>query len=169
MSKTTLQENADFLSDLLDYSFVAASRFLRELQDEDPDEFARVVKHAGLGLRKAYHLARIHRQFAGLGADIQRLEQIGWTKLQLIGGYIKKSNADHLLGLAEQHTVYDLARLMRGKKLHPVSRFVLLHFSQAQYDVYEKAILDFGAKKSGKALIGQEAALTSALSQLFAP
>src|SRR3546814_948873 len=88
-------------------------------------------------MRKAYYWAQIDRQFSTLAIDRMRLHHVGWTKLQVIGPYVTKGNCHDLLCLAEAHTVYELATLMRGEEPHPDARCVQLYLSPEQYEVFE--------------------------------
>jgi hypothetical protein len=160
----TPQEHAAVIADFAGNNFLEAARHFREVQDEAPELFGFVAQLSGISLRRAYALAAIHRTFYSLGIDHDYLRGLGWSKLQVIGPYITKANADHLLDLAEHHTVYELTRLMRSEKLHPGSRCVQLYFNPKQYDIFKKAILAHGGKASGRALINQEEALIRALS-----
>lgn len=69
--------------DLIGDHFLEAARYLREIQDDHPDDFTSVAKELKIGIRKAYDLIRIDRSFDSLGVPIDRMRRIGWTKLGL--------------------------------------------------------------------------------------
>lgn len=165
-AKSDLQQDVAFLQTLLEHSFLAAGRFLKERLEAGPDQFTQVVMHAGLSKRRAYALARIYRQFGQLGIETERLEKIGPTKLEIIGRFVEPDNLEDLLALAETHTGHEIASLMRFGKLESKWRSVLLRFSVPEYEVFEKIVVKYGAKKTGKGLFGKEAALMDALSMI---
>lgn len=161
----TPKQKAELIASFIGDNFIEAARHLREVQDETPELFAMVVKHTGIGMRKAYYLAEIDRRFRKLGVDRNRLRKIGWTKVQIIGRHINKTNLEELLSLAEKHTAYELNALMRGEEPHPDTRCVVLYFTPEQYEAFEKAVLANGGVKSGRGLLGKEEALVKALAK----
>jgi len=161
----TPKQKAELIASFIGDNFIEAARYLREVQDEAPELFATVVKHTGIGMRKAYYLAEIDRRFRKLGVDRNRLRKIGWTKVQIIGRHINKTNLEELLSLAEKHTAYELNALMRGEQSHPDTRCVVLYFTPEQYETFEKAVLANGGVKSGRGLLGKEEALAKALAK----
>ena len=161
----TPKQKAELIASFIGDNFIEAARHLREVQDETPELFAMVVKHTGIGMRKAYYLAEIDRRFRKLGVDRNRLRKIGWTKVQIIGRHINKTNLEDLLSLAEKHTAYELNALMRGEQPHPDTRCVVLYFTPEQYETFEKAVLANGGVKSGRGLLGKEEALVKALAK----
>lgn len=90
--------------DMIGDHFLEAARYLREIQDEQPENFVSVAKSLGIGPRKAYHLAQIDRSFHALGIAPDRLRRIGWTKLSLLAPHIDADTANELLTLAEAVT-----------------------------------------------------------------
>src|SRR5690606_10289370 len=116
------KKKAEHIALFIGDNFLYAARQLREVQDETPELFQTVVEYTGIGLRKAYYLVQIDRQFSKLGIERNRLGRVGWTKLQLIGPYISKANCEELLSLAEKHTAYELSMIMRGEEPHPETR-----------------------------------------------
>lgn len=93
-------------------------------------------------------------------------ERIGWTKLQVIGKYFTRNNADKLLRLAEANTVHGLKLLMRGKKPKPKTHCVLMHFNPHQYRMFEKAIVQHGAVVlKGRGIANKEQALVKLISE----
>src|SRR3546814_16829906 len=79
--------------DMIGDHFLEAARYLREIQDEHPDDFVSVAKNLGIGRRKAYHLAQVNRSFHALELKVDRLRRIGWTKLALLAPHIDANNA----------------------------------------------------------------------------
>jgi hypothetical protein len=94
------------------------------------------------------------------------LNKIGWTKLQIIARHVTPANRDELLALAEMHTADNLAAIMRGDNPIIGGRSVLLRFTQAEFDVFSKAILDHGAIANGQGFLHKEAALVTALNKI---
>ena len=147
--------------------FLEAARYLREIQDEHPENFVSVARKLKIGRRKAYALARIDRHFHDLGIAPDRLRRIGWTKLQIIASRIDEVNHEELLDLAETHSAYELKKLMDGEEPDPDARCVVLYLAPDQYEIFQLAITAYGGVKSGKGLGDKEAALTEALAKLL--
>ena len=154
--------------DMIGDHFLEAARYLREIQDEHPDDFVAVAKSLGIGRRKAYHLAQLDRSFHALGIAPDRLRRIGWTKLSLLAPYVDADNVHELLKLAEAVTAHELKMYLRGDPIDPDTRAVVLYLNKAQYDVFEKAVLTAGAIKQHKGLLYKETALTRLLSSIVA-
>jgi hypothetical protein len=66
-------------------NFMRVARLLRELQEQNPDDFVAEAKQAGIKRRHAYALARIAQKFDGLKIPDQRLRSVGWAKLDKAG------------------------------------------------------------------------------------
>lgn len=112
-----------------------------------------------VGRRTAYYLIEIDRAFASLGVNRARLVAIGWTKLARLTKHVTVHNVDKLLALAEENTDRQLAALMAGEKPVENARTVLLSLKPKHYKLYATALLQHGAKASGRGLSGQEKAL----------
>jgi hypothetical protein len=146
--------------------FMELAYALRALKKRSREEFRRVVKKAGLGTRKSYYLLNLADQFhstPGIRArphqtpDIRaRLHQIGWTKAQVISRH--RTNILKLLEYAEGHTTKELEAYAGGMEADPGTRCVLLYFTDSEYRLFEKALIKFRAKKSGRGLVGKEKA-----------
>ena len=119
---------------------------------------ARFIEQSGIGRRKAYYLLDLGKRLVDLGLPDNRLQKIGWTKLQVVGKHLTRRNAETLLGWAEECNAPQLAARVRGEAPSK-SRCVLLYFSPAQYRQFERAILTSGGKRSGRGLVGTEAAI----------
>lgn len=172
MSPKNMKSTAEWTASFMGDSFLRIARYFRQIQDEDPDQFAIVAKLLGVSTRRAYDLARIDRVFRSHGADENRLSAIGWSKLRLIANRVDKNNLESLLDLAETHSVFELTRLMRDEPLVDGVRYVVLYFEPVQYKVFAEAVLANGGAKSGKGLVGKEAAviqLIKATAQLDQP
>ena len=149
--------------DMVGDHFLEAARYLREIQDEHPDDFVSVAKNLGIGPRKAYHLAQIDRSFHALGIAPDRLRRIGWTKLSHLAPHIDADNAKELLTLAEAVTAHELKMHLRGHAVDPDTRAVVLYLDKEQYAVFEKALVTAGAVPHLRGLLNKEAALTKLL------
>lgn len=149
-------------------NFMDLARQLRQTLEQSPNEFMRIAKQLGVERRKAYYLVEIDRNLDGLKVDRQRLERIGWTKLQIISGHINSRNAESLLAQAEQHNAYELTRLMKREPVdaEPRENVVSLHFTGSEYDIFRAAVLAHGARASGAGIAGKEQALIAALRNL---
>ena len=144
-------------------NFLELAALLRELQETAPENFRRLIAIRQLGQRKGYYLVEIDRAFADLGLPTFRLNQIGWTKLQVIAAYVTPDNVSQLLKLAETHTTTNLKAIMRGDQPIIDGRSVLLLFTATQFAAFSDAILKHGADKNGDGFMGKEAALIQAL------
>lgn len=146
-------------------NFLELAKYLRMLNDIDHDQFRQVYEKSRLGKRKAHYLVEINRQFEGSKLPKSRLNNIGWTKLQIIGKHLIRKNADKLLRLAETNTVHDLKLLMQGKKPMPKTHCVLMYFSPHQYRVFEKAIAQHRAGRTGRGIVSKEQTLVELISR----
>ncbi len=155
----TVKGIAEAIATNTETHFLELAKELRWLQEVQPHVFVKVAKMAGLSRRKAYALARISRQIEGLGIKEERLRAIGWTKLQIIGRYLTKENAEYLLGLSEQDTVYELEARLRGETPVEDARVMMLYLSPADYERLKVELIAFGAIPSGGGLLRKEAAL----------
>ena len=135
---------------LVEDNFLELGKTLRQLQDRDRRLFAKSVNVSGLGLRKAYYLITIARQFDGLAVPKARLRKIGWTKLQALGPYVTAQNLEELLAMAESLSTMALKTALRGDDPRANSHCVLMYFSPEQYSVFEAALMKAGAQKNGK-------------------
>jgi hypothetical protein len=149
----------ELIANLIGDNFLKLAKELLALQDAKPDIFLKVADLAGLSRRKAYALARISRQFDDLGVPEARLYAVGWTKLQVIGRYLTEDNAEQLLLLAEQNTVYELESLLRGETPVEDARVMLLYLVPKDYEHLKAKLIEHGAVNSGKGLLKKEAAL----------
>lgn len=146
-------------------NFLELAKCLRMLNEIDRTQFRRVYEKLSLGKRKAHYLVEINRQFEGSKLPKSRLNNIGWTKVQIIGKHLTRKNADKLLRLAEKHTVHDLKLLMQGKKPMPKIHCVQMYFNPHQYRAFEKAVVHHGAVRRGRGLVNKEQALVQLISR----
>ena len=147
----------------IDEKFIELGSHLRNLQENEPEEFQALLSQPQLGRRKGYYLVEIDRAFAGLGVSEKRLSKIGWTRLQIIARHVTSDNCEKLLQLAETYTAKNLEKIMRGEEPILGGRTVLLFFTGEQFAAYSQAILTHGAIANGEGFIGKEAALIAAL------
>ena len=165
-NKDTVFERVILLVARFNDTFLELASLLRRLHQTDPEWFRQIIAIPQLGRRKAYYLLQIDRVFGDLPVERFRLNQIGWTKLQVIAEDVTLQNYEELIALAEAHTVENLKAIMRGEKPILKGRSVLLHFTRKQFRVFSKAILKHGAIKNGAGFIRKEKALTKALRQI---
>jgi len=150
-----------------DDTFLELAKLLRDLHDNNPEDFKTLAKLPQLGVRKAYYLVGIDRAFRDLKVDPARLKAIGWTKLSIISRVVAKKNCEKWLQRAETHDAENLKALARGEQPIVGVRNVLLRFTPAQFDVFTKALMKHGAIKNGEGFVRKEAALTKALIKLM--
>jgi hypothetical protein len=160
--KDEIFERAIILVCRFNDTFIELASLLRRLQDADPYWFKQVIAIPQLGARKAYYLVQIDRVFGDLPVERFRLNQIGWTKLQVIADHVTADNYEELLELAEEHTVENLKAIMRGEEPILKGKSILLRFTRKQFKVFAKAILKHGAVKNGDGFLGKEQALIKA-------
>jgi hypothetical protein len=154
-----IKQRALELASRPEQNFLQLAKYLRMLNDADANQFMHVVDRSGLGRRKAYYLVEIDKRLDGLNLSRPRLQATGWTKLQVIGEHLTRSNAEKLLRLAEKNTAHNLKLRMRGEKPRLKTHAVLMYFSPGQYRQFEEAILCNGGDRHGHGLINKERAL----------
>ncbi len=148
----------------LDQSFLLTAMHFAVIRDRTPDDMKKEAAKYGISVRTAYYLANLFDQYRYLRIPSSRLADVGWTKLQIIGPYINKSNSEQLLSLAEENTTRELALLMQNEISQPGSRCVILYFGPDDYALFEASLINCGAHKTGRGLSNKEQALISILS-----
>ncbi len=164
MSKMTEKE-VDLLASLAGYGLISVAKNLRQIEDEHPEDFARVAKLLGIGRGDASVMARIDRTYKELEIDEAQITALGWPKLVVLSDYIAFRNQHALLDLAEKTTAKDLARILIEQPAG--TKPVMFYFSDEQYLVLEKAVLANGGVRKRRpqdGLSGKEDALVRALS-----
>ena len=146
--------------------FLELGALLDRLLDADRELYNKAVDKAGLGIRKAYYLIAIAKAFRHLKISKPRLRAIGWTRLQVIARVVNESNAEDLVSLAEQHKVKDLEAIIKGEEPQPDSRVMILYFSPDDYERVEGVLVQNGASRHGRGLVGKEQALVKALKKV---
>lgn len=146
---------------------MAAARQLREVLEKRPDDFLLTAGRLGIARRKAYYLVEIDKTFGDLSVDRERLNRIGWTKLQILAGRVDRRNVGRLLGEAEKLSAYELGKLVNEEPASSTkSHVVLLRLTDDEYAVFRNTVRAFGAEESSTGLSGKEAALIAALREL---
>jgi len=154
------------LSVNVESNFFELARSLRQLLDRDPDLFKAVVDKSELGMRKAYYLVTIAKQFDGIRVKRERLQRVGWTKLMIIGARVSQGNVEELLALAEANTADKLKKLLNGEKPVDNAHCVLMYFSPEQYKVLQEVLVRHGATAHRRGMNDKEAALIRALERV---
>lgn len=163
------KEKTALIADFVGRDFMKLARELWQLQEQKPDIFTKVVDQVGIGRRKAFALARIARLFDELGVDDERLNKIGWAKLNRISGHLEPDNAEQLLILAEENTAYGLDAILKGEQPIKEGKFMLLCLPETDHKRLCMALIDHGAKPAiNGGLSGKEAALIHILDDLAA-
>lgn len=154
---------AELMAFVIGDHFLEIARWLRQTHEKSPELFPGIADQIGLSLRGAHALARISQVFDELRVSRQRLENIGWAKLQVIASKIDAQNCKQMLTLAEEKSVHDLVKILHGDVPHPGSQAVVLLLTLEQLAVFETVLLKHGAiKAAGGKLVGREAALIAA-------
>lgn len=151
-------------------NFLKLARVLKKIHDEavakDPANgkatFEKMLEPTSIKLRKAYYLIEIEEVFGDLNLPSVRLSNIGWTKLAVIAPFVGLGNLEELLTLAEQLKTRELKSALKNDGQEPISQFVSLAFTKAQYDTFRDALLKFGASLTPKdGWFGKEKAITA--------
>ena len=151
-------------------SFYAFARALWAAHRQDRSFMHEVEKVAGIKRRSLFYLLNVGEFLDEYSVSEEQAERIGWTKLQIIARYagnqpsqISQRAMKIKLGLAARTPAHALqAALEAGDKqsteqLHSI----LLRIPASQYADVEAALIACGAKRSGRGLIGKEAALAN--------
>lgn len=154
-----LAAKAGELAASFDENFLDLGHVLRALQDIDTDEFTRTVQRSGISSRKAYYLTTIDRAFEKIPAPKDRLKKIGWTKLKTLTSHISKANYTTLLKVAEKNTDKELEAILRGEEVTEKKKAILMYLSRDENAEFERALLMFGAKRSGRGMPNREEAV----------
>ena len=147
--------------------WVAAAALLRQLFDEDGDEFLVAAEKLGINERKAYYLIEVDKALEGFPISREQKLRIGWTKLQIIGPFLAHENYDQLLAQAEAHPVHELRDILAGNWSEASKHCVLLYFFDEDYEVFAKVIRAHGATPHSRGYHGKEEALIEALKKLL--
>jgi hypothetical protein len=164
VSKKTEME-VDLMASLAGYGLISVAQNLRQIEDENPEQFALVAKLLGIERRDAAVMARIARIYKELEMEEVQIAALGWPKLVILSDYIAFSNQHRLLELAEKMTAKDLARILIQQPAG--TKPVVFYFTDEEYHRLEKAVLAHGAvrrRRSPDGLSGKEEALLKALS-----
>jgi hypothetical protein len=125
-------------------------------------DFKRTVKNAGLNLRQAYYLCEIAERLRPFTRHKERFEAIGWTKTQVIARGLNKQNLKERLALAEAkgNSTRKLQSLVKGETPSSDAQRVVLYFTQDDYEVFVKAIVQNGGSEGSRGnLVDKELAL----------
>jgi hypothetical protein len=101
----------------------------------------------------------VARGLQGINVSDDRLKRIGWTKLQLIAKEITSRNARELIELAENVSANELKRAIRGQEPRERTRCIVLYFDMDAYAEVEHALVEHGAVRRGRGIVGREDAL----------
>lgn len=150
----------------IDTNFMRVARILRALQENNPERFVSEAKHGGIKRRHAFALARIAQQFDGLDIPDNRLQEIGWSKLSIVGRHLGTKSVDQLLKLAEQFTSHELESYFRGDKPKKGARAMLLRLLPKDDERFRIILVKYGAAVSGNGLVGKEDAMVALLDDI---
>lgn len=157
-----LASKVENMSKAIDENFLELAKSLRELQDQDADEFTRVVGNSQLGKRKAYYLVSIDRTFSKIPVPKARLKKIGWTKLNVLTRAINKSNYAELLKAAESMTAKELDAHLSGRPVPTEKKKAFLaYLSPEDYEHLAKAFARVGGVRYQRGWSNKGAALAA--------
>lgn len=155
------------IADFVGRDFMRLARELRQVQEQRSEIFIEVAEQVGIGRRKAFALARIARIFEDLGIPDERLNRIGWAKLNRLSGHLDEDNAEQLLSLAEESTAYGLDAVLKGEQPIDGAKVLLLYLPEAVHDRFQTLLIKHGAKpKANGGLADKEDALMSLITEL---
>jgi hypothetical protein len=161
-----LPQVPDMLIDMIGSHFLETARYLREIQDQAPENFAYVVEQLKLGKRKAYALAKIDRSFHDRGVDRERLRAIGWTKLWLLSPFVGDANVEAMLQLAEATTANELKLILQGQEVDPEGKVIVLYLRRDDLAIFDKVMAAYGAIKHPRGWLDKEEAIMRAMRDL---
>nr|WP_145959197.1 hypothetical protein [Rhizobium sp. ACO-34A] len=162
-----LDEKIATIADFVGRDFMRLARELLQLQEQRSDMFVEVAEQVGIGRRKSFALARIARIFNDLNIPDERLNRIGWAKLNRISGHLDEDNALHLLALAEDYTFYELDAILKGKQPVDGAKVLLLHLPEDIHSRFREVLIKHGARPTASGgLSGKERALANLLAEL---
>ena len=144
---------------------------LAKLEEAKPGTLAALGNARPSERRTLYYLLDVGRWLTPLGQPKSRLARIGWTKLAILAEYSGPLSPHSLLAQAEKHTAAELPAILKAglhAKVPEKRRAVMLRLTNAQYAIFEAAVLAHGAVKAGKGkgLVDKEAGLIAALQKL---
>jgi hypothetical protein len=146
--------------------FIELGMTLTKLLEENDTAYANCIAENGVGPRKAYYLISLYKAFASLCVPKARLLSIGWSKLSLLAPVVSEATVDYWLVQAENLTSVELKELINGKTPHLNKHCVLYYLTPDEFDRLANVSVKFGAVLEGRSIVGKEAALMLALSDL---
>jgi len=162
-----LKEQALALAAKPTKSFHAFARALWAAHQHDRGFMHEVEKVAGIKRRSLFYLLNVGEFLTDYDVPEEQAERIGWTKLQIIARHvmnqpnrISQQAIKRRLRLAAQTPAHALrAVLEAAEEQSPEPQHsILLRIPASQYADVEAALLACGAKRSGRGLVGKEAA-----------
>ena len=135
--------------------------------DSDGCGFADEIKKQKLSPRKAYYLVEVYEAFHEFPVPRARLLNVGWTKLQMMCGYVTPENYLQLLAEAEKHPVHRFREILEGNWPEEAKHCVLIYLFPEEYEIFCKVLKAHGAKPRPRGLHGKEEALINALRMLL--
>jgi hypothetical protein len=137
--------------------FLEFAALLYQISEQD-ENLRRTIEQVGLSHRAAMYMIQIHRDLVLPGRFLpERLKKIGWTKLAIICPRLGQGKDRYWISLAEKETSQSLRGLVRGKEIR--SKAVVFLLSRRDAVRLEKALVQFGAKRRGRALDNRSEAL----------
>lgn len=142
-------------------SLMAQARALLAARESSAQDLQLVSQKLGIGSRKAHALARIAAIFDNRGIPDQRLEALGWAKLDLLGSHVADDghNLIELIQLAEQKSQLELKALLQGQEVAEEYSSLLLHLPTPVAERFVKILITHGAIRKATGVVGKEEAL----------
>jgi hypothetical protein len=144
--------------------FYDIARLLVELHEHETGALPQMIEASTMSRRRMYYLLRVGQLIETEKLSRAEAEEIGWTKLQIIARYIDALGAASvpdfadLAVLASKHKARDLPFALRGKRVVR-KKVVQFYLSMGGRALLNEALIQHGAKQTGKRLMGKEEAL----------
>jgi hypothetical protein len=165
-----IDDKVAIIADFVGRDFMRLARELRQVQEQRSDLFVEVAKLLGIGQRRAFALARVARLFDELHVPDERLNKIGWAKLNRISGHLDEGNAEQLLSFCEKLTSHGLDVVLKGEQPVDGAKVVLLYLPEEVHDRFRALLLMHGAKPTvSGGLANKEQALASLIGEFAEP
>ena len=94
--------------------------------------------------------------------------KLGWTKLMVLQPYISANNCQELIEFALAHTVAQTKSYLKGEGGADKVRALVFYFTPSDFGKVSNALIAFGAKRSGGALLYKEKAFVKLIKAALA-
>ncbi len=153
----------DPFSKLAGMGLLDTARMLTLLEDGAPELYASVLRHLALDYAESEPMIRVVKTCVQHQVGLDDMQAIGWPKLRIITRGMTGANRDSRLTLARTLPLDLLAKALGHPLRPPCKRTLKLRFDEAEWTKVSKALVQYGAERSGTALTGIEQAVLTAL------